>query len=150
VEQVAAAVDLEVIDVKRAAQALDDAGLVKTDGVAESRWPLWFVGITREARERTGVWPTPESAVAGLTAAVDELLVRPGLARDDRTRVEKIRDGLTGLSRDLAVDSGQPSSPGACPSDAASSRARDPAPLGRSAHIAADADASRGVLTPSR
>lgn len=63
-------------------------------------------GITRDARERTGVWPTPESAVAGLTAAVDELLARPGLARDDRTRVEKIRDGLTGLSHDLAVDIG--------------------------------------------
>ena len=106
VEQVAAAVGLDVIDVKRAAQALDDAGLVKTDSVAESPWPLWFVGITREARERTGVWPTPESAVAGLTAAVDELLTRPGLRGDERTRLQKFRDGLLGLPRELAVEIG--------------------------------------------
>lgn len=88
-------------DVYRAARALDDAGLIELRLVMPSTHGR-VMAVSGQARQIVGSWPNEETYVDRLLAAVDALAENAS-DEDTRSRLRKLRDGLTEAGRDLLV-----------------------------------------------
>lgn len=88
-------------DVQRAGVALGAAGLVTTSGAAQLK-VMMFGGVTAQARQLTGAWPSAESIADRLLATLEDLAEHAG---DDVTKSKARRalDGLGSLTRDTLV-----------------------------------------------
>jgi hypothetical protein len=93
-------------DVARAVTALHDAQIVEA-GYEPPRGGAARLGgvrsISGEGRRLVGMWPTPETALDRMLAALEQIEA----TSDDpakRGRARQLRDGLLGAGRDLAVE----------------------------------------------
>jgi len=84
-----------------AVDALSDDGYLDGVRVEEIRGPVVVTHISAKARRELGQWPSGEVGADRLMAALDSLIAQA--KPDDRSRLEKIRDGLVGAGRDLVV-----------------------------------------------
>ncbi|HEY8721483.1 hypothetical protein [Pengzhenrongella sp.] len=69
--------------------------------VEELRGPVVITHISAKARRELGLWPSAEAGADRLMAALDALIAQAKPA--DRSRLEKVRDGLVGAGRDMVV-----------------------------------------------
>lgn len=102
-----------------AQQVLEDTGLDwhivgRRVRVLRGRWidadmdpgdGFTIFGISDEARTTLGAWPSPERAADRLLAAVQEA-IEQAATPEERGRLEKVRDGLASVGRDLLVSIG--------------------------------------------
>jgi hypothetical protein len=84
-----------------AVAALSDDGYLDGMRVAEIRGPIVITHISAKARRELGLWPSAEAGADRLMASLDALIAQA--ESDDRSRLEKVRDGLMGAGRDLVV-----------------------------------------------
>jgi hypothetical protein len=96
---IAAYLGLEEMQAVNATDALVDDGLVQVEYVDQF---TLFTRISGEARRLTGLWPSPGTAADRLLAALDDA-IRRAATPDERTRLEKMREGAAGVGRDLLV-----------------------------------------------
>ncbi|MFI2204985.1 hypothetical protein ACH47Z_30200 [Streptomyces sp. NPDC020192] len=96
--------DLEVIDVGRAAIALEGAGLIDLRKVMGGDHGHWFVtGVSGHARHLVGQWPSAEQFV-------DEVASRLDAAADDetdperRSRLRELASSAGDVARSVFVD----------------------------------------------
>jgi hypothetical protein len=59
---------------------------------------VWVQGMTTAAREAVGLWPTVDSLTQHLLDTLDQM-VREA-SGEDRTTLERLREGLTSVGRD--------------------------------------------------
>ena len=99
-DKIAAATGLTTEDVNRAARNLERAGLVELLGT----WggPSHFNNFHGRAPELVGMWPTPETALDRMIAALEAIAENTD-DEDTRTRARKILDGLTGASKTIGL-----------------------------------------------
>lgn len=84
-----------------AVDALSDDGYLDGVRVEEIRGPVVITHISAKARRELGLWPSAEAGADRLMAALDALIVQA--KPDDRSRLERVRDGLVGAGRDMVV-----------------------------------------------
>lgn len=99
---IADALGLDCATVERIGVLLRDAGFVEGIDTDQGGIVL-FTALTPAGRREVGLWPSPDNAADRLLAAVDEALERAPEG-EQKTRLQKVRDGLLGISRDLLVD----------------------------------------------
>lgn len=58
--------------------------------------------VSAEARQLVGLWPTPETALDRMIAALDAIAEHTD-DEDTRTRARKVIDGLTGAGRQIGI-----------------------------------------------
>lgn len=100
ISQVAEDLSLNDDDVQRAIRALEGEGLIR-----RHENPGLFgrvVGMSGEARRLVGLWPTAETALDRMIAAL-EAIAENTEDDDTRSRARKILDGLTGASRTIGL-----------------------------------------------
>ncbi|MDP9466556.1 MAG: hypothetical protein M3P31_04860 [Actinomycetota bacterium] len=91
---------LDAVQVDQAGRALRDEGYVA----------LYFEGgggfavthVTGDGRRAVGAWPTPQSLADRLVEAVERGLAEAS-SEEERSRWQKLRDGITGAGRDVMV-----------------------------------------------
>ena len=88
-------------DVQRAGLALETAGLVQVEGVDQLA-VLFFSDVSASARRAAGAWPTPESALDRMVAALEAIAANTD-DEDTRTKARKLLDGITGAGRSIAL-----------------------------------------------
>lgn len=100
---VAEGVGLPVEDVRRALARLEN-------GYVEMRWAMRgpgrlgrIIGVNSDARRAVGQWPTGEVIATRLLAELDER-VEATSDPDERSKLVRVRDALTGMGRDIFVD----------------------------------------------
>jgi hypothetical protein len=93
-------------DVTRAVTALHDAQIIEA-GYSPRRGGVSNIGgvrsISGEGRRLVGMWPTPETALDRMLAALEQIEATSD-DPDERSRAARFRDGLLGAGRDLAVE----------------------------------------------
>jgi len=82
--------------------ALRDAGFV--DGIAVDEIPglIRFTTLTPAGRREMGLWPCRQVAADRLMVALEQAIERA--EGEQKTRLQKIRDGFLSAGRDLIVD----------------------------------------------
>lgn len=93
--------DHDVVD--RAGQALRDDGLIDASFIDAAGFIVSH--ISGDARRTVGSWPTPETAIDRLIAALEQA-VADAPDEEERSRRQRALDGLRGISRDLLVNAG--------------------------------------------
>jgi len=84
-----------------AIEALESDGLVI--GAPRYAGGIRFVSkVSGEARRKAGSWPTPETGVGRLIAALQDIAENSD-SEDHRTRAQKALDALTGAGKQIAV-----------------------------------------------
>jgi hypothetical protein len=97
--------------VNRAAVALHDDGLIEMTSAGPGEL-LWVTKVSGEARRMVGAWPTAESGVDRLVAALEQIAQNTD-DEEDRTRLQQFAGFLktggkqVGLSVATAVITGQ-------------------------------------------
>lgn len=99
--EVAEATGLHVDDVLLAARALESAGLVELRLVMPAKAGR-FVRISAEARRDVGLWPSPETGLDRMIAALEAIAENTD-DDDTRTRARKILDALTGAGKTIGL-----------------------------------------------
>jgi hypothetical protein len=100
--EIAQKLDLSWEDVRRAAMNLDRAGFVTVGGFAEL--PIAFVSdFSGQALERVGMWPTPETALDRMIAALQQIADNTDEDPDTRSRARKILDNLGGAGKQIGI-----------------------------------------------
>jgi DNA-binding Lrp family transcriptional regulator len=100
--QLADATRLSLAEVEAAVSALESDGYI----TARRVWPREAsrVGsLSAEARRQVGLWPTPESALDRMIAALEAIAANVDEDEDTRSRARKILDGLTGAGREVGI-----------------------------------------------
>ena len=101
VQQVAELTGLTLDDVRRAGANLERAGLVKYGGPAEI--PIaYFTDFSREALRLVGAWPTPETGLDRMIAALEAIAANT-VDADTRTRAQRILEALSGAGRQVGI-----------------------------------------------
>lgn len=100
-QEIADQTGLRENDVYASARALEDAGLVELRLVLPATRGR-ISAVSGQARQIAGSWPTEETYVDRLLAAV-EALEANATDEDTRSRLRKLRDGLAAAGRDLLV-----------------------------------------------
>lgn len=103
--EIAEELGLDVDAVRMSIKRLGDAGyLVRpTNGPRLGSLAGEFVNdITPDALTATGVWPTPESALDRMIAALEAIAANTD-DEDTRGRARKILDGLTGAGKSIGI-----------------------------------------------
>jgi hypothetical protein len=77
-----------------AAAALEDAGYIDGVHVEEMRGPLIATHVTEKARREVGLWPSAETGVDRLVAALD-VLAEQAEDEEERTRWQRFREHVT-------------------------------------------------------
>ena len=101
IAEVAHALQLDIEDVMRSARNLNRGGYVTVIG----GWGgavTHFQDVTEKALRETGLWPTPESALDRMIAALEAIADHTD-DEDTRTRARKILDGMTGAGRHIGL-----------------------------------------------
>lgn len=86
----------------KAGSRLKEDGFVK-GGEAMGRGVIRFIDVTARGRREVGQWPSPDTAADRLMAALEQAIDRAPEG-EQKTRLQKIRDGFLGAGRDLIVD----------------------------------------------
>jgi hypothetical protein len=102
VEPFAKLTEMEPGHVARAVRALSPR-FIKTQATLGGLMDVAIMGITDEARQVVGQWPTPESVADRIVAALLEAADREPDERK-RTKLRAAADALGGFSRDLLVN----------------------------------------------
>jgi hypothetical protein len=89
-----------------AAQALDDDGLVKVHWAGGSGIESLVAGISAEARRLVGLWPSPETGMERMIAALEAIAANTS-DEDTRTRAQKLLDGFKSAGRELTLAAGR-------------------------------------------
>jgi hypothetical protein len=89
---------LSTADVRLAVQALREAGNLQSP----TNFGRIFGGVTERACREVGLWPTPETALDRMVAALQHLATA-GPTDDDRSRAREILERLTGASKTVAI-----------------------------------------------
>jgi hypothetical protein len=104
VSDIQRAVGFDKDDIQRALRALHREPYFDEEGSSEGQTGFTFVGApTGEALRVAGQWPTPESMVERLIAAFEAAANDEDLDEPDRTRAQKIRDGLLSGGSKIAI-----------------------------------------------
>lgn len=89
-------------DVVRAGTNLKRAGLVKV--VDAAGFPvIRFVNFSDDALWIVGLWPTAETALDRMNAALQAIAENTEADEDTRTRARKVLDGLTGGAKSIGL-----------------------------------------------
>lgn len=102
-DAVAEATGLELMDVVRAAKALEDEGLIEAHRYIGPGASNRFVRVAGEARRRVGSWPTQETALDRIITALEAIAANTDEDDDTRTRARKILEGLAGTGRQIGI-----------------------------------------------
>jgi hypothetical protein len=94
------ATDLGIDQVGNALRALESGGYVTVTWVRQGIGRA--TGVSAEARRLVGLWPTPETALERMVAAL-EAIADNADDEDTRTRARKILEGLTGAGRQIGI-----------------------------------------------
>jgi hypothetical protein len=98
------ATELDTQTVQRALRALYREPFFEERGTVEGQTGFAFVGPpTGEALRVAGQWPTPENIVERLIVAFEAAAKDEDLDEPDRTRAQKIRDGLLSGGSKIAI-----------------------------------------------
>ncbi len=89
-------------------QVISSVRALEADGLLEVTWHMGgnygrISNASGEARRRIGQWPSAENFVDRLVTTLDER-IEQAPEGDERSRLQKMRAGFAGASRDLAVD----------------------------------------------
>lgn len=81
---------------------------LESDGLVEVRWAMparaaRVVRVSGEARRRVGVWPTAETALDRMVAALEAIAQNTDADEDTRSRARKILEGLSGAGRQIGI-----------------------------------------------
>jgi hypothetical protein len=101
IAEVAHALQLDIEDVMRSARNLNRGEYVTVIG----GWGgavTHFQDVTKKGLHETGLWPTPESALDRMIAALEAIADHTD-DEDTRTRARKILDGMTGAGRHIGL-----------------------------------------------
>ena len=95
------ALDMPLEDVRRAALNLERGHCVALDGFAEDP-VVWFTDFTEKALRELGAWPSAETALDRMFAAL-QAIAENTQDEGTRTRAHKILDGLSGAGRTIGL-----------------------------------------------
>ncbi|MCA0143765.1 hypothetical protein [Blastococcus sp. LR1] len=98
---VAQALDMDPRVVGKAGFRLKEDGFLK-GGEAMGRGVIRFIDVTAQGRREVGQWPSADVAADRLMAALEQAIVNAP-DEEQRTRLQKVRDGLTKAGRDVIV-----------------------------------------------
>ncbi len=99
--QLVDATGMQAAQVELALRTLEEDGLLKVRW-AHPREATRISGLTRAARELVGLWPTPESALDRMIAALEAIADNTD-DDDTRGRARKILDNLAGAGRQIGI-----------------------------------------------
>lgn len=99
-ETVGAVTGLDRVTLRRSVKALSGAGYMSVHLSGDGRFTV--LNIAAEARRQVGAWPSADSLVDRLLAEVERRLAAASTP-DERSRLEKMRDGLASAGREVLV-----------------------------------------------
>jgi hypothetical protein len=103
--QIANALGMDRDDALRAVASLKRGELVIT-APGPTRWGAGALGtgldVTAEGLRESGAWPTPETALDRMSAALEAIAEHTD-DEDTRSRARRLLDGLTGAGKTLGV-----------------------------------------------
>lgn len=104
VPEIAEVTGLPVDEVVRALNALDDVYLSFRTLMSGGDPTLWYVErVFPAARSVVGQWPSPDTLVPSLTAALEQVAEQTA-DEDTRGRLRRAADALGGLAKEVAVE----------------------------------------------
>jgi hypothetical protein len=100
--EISAETKIDVHETQAAARALEGAGLIEMLWAGGAAGSSLVKGISAEARVKVGLWPSPETALDRMVAAL-EAIAENSSDEDTRSRARKIIDAISGAGRDLGI-----------------------------------------------
>lgn len=94
---------LDVVTVSAITGTLRDAGFIDGIEVGELPGLAAVTHLTPAGRREVGLWPSPETAADRLMAALEQAIERAPDG-EQKTRLQKIRDGFLSAGREFLVD----------------------------------------------
>lgn len=96
--------EFDKAEIQRALRALHSEPFFQPEGSVEGQTGVAFIGPpTGQALRVAGQWPTPENLVERLIAAFESAANNEALDEPERTRAQKIRDGLISGGSKIAI-----------------------------------------------
>jgi len=103
VDEAADKLGLRYRDVRGSVDILKRTGFIDVHFSHDSGGEYSFIRLSEKALRATGLWPTPESALDRMIAALEAIAANTDEDEDNRGRARKILDGVGGAGRQVGI-----------------------------------------------
>jgi hypothetical protein len=103
VDEIAERLQIRPRDVMRSYDTLKHTGFVDATFTHDAGGEFFGIQLSERALRATELWPTPDSALDRMIAAIEAIAANTGEDADTRTRAQKLLESLRGAGREIGI-----------------------------------------------